>query len=155
MEAQWVDRLERRIGFLAASPALVGRLLETKLLATLTTPALFERALAWCIDQGQLRRHGERLRTRLNGARSRSVKLALAAGCRFASDPAGLFGWVDTGVDTDALTQQMLDEGYLLAPGSLFHARRMPTTLMRINFATAQEAGFWEVFVRVRSGVKG
>ena len=35
-----------RIGFLAASPALVGRLLETKLLATLTTPALFERALA-------------------------------------------------------------------------------------------------------------
>ena len=144
-----------RIGFLAASPALVGRLLETKLLATLTTPALLERALAWCIDQGQLRRHAERLRTRLDGARSRTVKLALAAGCRFASEPAGLFGWVDTGVDTDALTQRMLDEGYLLAPGSLFHARRSPTTLMRINFATAQDAAFWMVFVRVRGGVKG
>jgi DNA-binding transcriptional MocR family regulator len=139
-----------RIGFLAASPALVGRLLETKLLATLTSPALFERALAWCIDQGQLRRHAERIRVRLDGARGRTVKLALAAGCTLASEPAGLFGWVDTGVDTDALTQRMLDKGYLLAPGSLFHARRPPTTLMRINFATAQDATFWKVFARVR-----
>jgi DNA-binding transcriptional MocR family regulator len=139
-----------RIGFLAASPALCARLLETKLLATLTTPALFERALAWCIDQGQLRRHAERVRLRLDGARARTVKLALAHGCRFESEPAGLFGWVDTGVDTDALTQRMLDEGYLLAPGSLFHAARPPGTLMRINFATSQDAAFWEVFDRVR-----
>lgn len=142
-----------RIGFLAASPALVGRLLETKLLATLTTPSLFERALAWCIDQGQLRRHAERIRLRLDGARGRTVKLALAAGCKLASEPAGLFGWVDTGADTDALTQRMLDEGYLLAPGSLFHARRPPSTLMRINFATAQDATFWKVFARVRAKV--
>jgi DNA-binding transcriptional MocR family regulator len=140
-----------RIGFLAASPDLVGRLLETRLLATLTTPSLFERALAWVIDQGQLRRHAERLRLRLDGARGRTVKLALAAGCTLASEPAGLFGWVDTGVDTDALTQRMLDEGYLLAPGSLFHARRPPSTLMRINFATAQDATFWKVFARVRA----
>jgi DNA-binding transcriptional MocR family regulator len=34
-----------RIGFLAAPPALKERLLETKLLATLTSPTLFERAL--------------------------------------------------------------------------------------------------------------
>jgi DNA-binding transcriptional MocR family regulator len=142
-----------RIGFVAASPVLIGRLLETKLLATLTSPALFERALAWCIDQGQLRRHAERVRVRLDGARGRTVKLALAAGCTLASEPAGLFGWVDTGVDTDALTQRMLDEGYLLAPGSLFHARRPPTTLMRINFATAQDATFWKVFARVRDQI--
>jgi DNA-binding transcriptional MocR family regulator len=142
-----------RIGFLAASPALVGRMLETKLLTTLTTPALFERALAWCIDQGQLRRHAERVRLRLDAARGRTVKLALAAGCTLASEPAGLFGWVDTGVDTDALTQRMLDEGYLLAPGSLFHARRPPSTLMRINFATAQDAAFWKTFARVKAQV--
>lgn len=142
-----------RVGFLAASPPLLERLQETKLLATLTTPALLERALAWCIDQGQLRRHVERLRTRLDGARARSVKLALAHGCTLAAEPAGLFGWLDTGVDTDSLTQRMLDEGYLLAPGSLFHARRQPSTLMRINFATAQDAAFWRVFARVRGRV--
>lgn len=143
-----------RVGFLAASPDLVERLLDTKLLATLTTPALMEKALAWCIDQGQLRRHAERIRTRLDVARARSVKLALAAGCSFAAEPAGLFGWVDTGVDTDALAQRMLDEGYLIAPGALFHAQRQPGTLMRINFATTQDAAFWKVFMRVRDAMR-
>ncbi|MCL1961243.1 MAG: PLP-dependent aminotransferase family protein [Desulfovibrionaceae bacterium] len=143
-----------RIGFLAASPALFARLLETKLLASLTTPALFERTLAVCIDQGQLRRHSEHIRDRLDAARTRAVRLALASGCRFASEPAGLFGWVDTGVDTDRLTQRLLDEDYLIAPGSLFYARRPPTTFMRINYATSQDAAFWKTFARVRDGLK-
>ncbi|MDI1268528.1 MAG: PLP-dependent aminotransferase family protein [Polaromonas sp.] len=142
-----------RVGFMAAPPDLVERLLDTKLLGTLTTPSLLEKALAWCIDQGQLRRHAERIRTRLDAARARSVKLALAHGCSFAAEPAGLFGWVETGVDTDALAQRMLDEGYLIAPGALFHAVRKPSTLMRINFATTQEAAFWKVFARLRDGM--
>ncbi len=140
-----------RVGFMAAPVTLFERLLDTKLLATLTTPALLEKALAWCIDQGQLRRHAERVRARLDQARARSVKLALSAGCTFAAPPAGLFGWVDTGVDTDALAQRMLDEGYLLAPGALFHASRQPSTLMRINFATTQEAQFWRVYSKIRA----
>ena len=135
-----------RVGFLAAHPSLIEQLLDTKLLATLTTPALLERALALCMEQGQLRRHAERIKTRLAAARSRSVKLALNAGCTFAAEPVGLFGWVDTGVDTDALAQRMLDEGYLLAPGALFHAERKPSTLMRINFATTQDAAFWKKY---------
>ena len=139
-----------RVGYLAAPAALVERLLDTKLLSTLTTPALLERALAWCIDQGQLRRHAERIRTRLDAARNRSVKLALAHGCTFAAEPVGIFGWVETGVDTDALSQRMLDAGYLLAPGALFHANRAPSSLMRINFATTQEPPFWETLQRLR-----
>ena len=143
-----------RVGFMAAPPDLVERLLDTKLLATLTTPALLEKALAHCIDQGQLRRHAERIRLRLGQARTRCVQLALSHDCTFAAEPAGLFGWVDTGTDTDVLAQRMLDEGYLIAPGSLFHAVRHPTTLMRINFATTQDAAFWAVFARLRGGGK-
>ena len=142
-----------RIGFLAAPTHLYEQLLDTKLLATLTTPALLEKALAWCIEQGQLRRHAQQVRTRLAQARGRSVTLALAAGCRFVAPPTGLFGWVDTGVDTDALAQRMLDLGYLLAPGSLFHANRAPGTLMRINFCTTQDAVFWQVFQEMRSSL--
>ena len=142
-----------RVGFLAAPPELVEPLLDTKLLSTLTTPSLLERALAHCIEQGQLRRHAERVRTRLDAARSRSARLAQQAGCRFAAEPAGLFGWVDTGVDTEQLALRLLDDGYLLAPGALFHAEHRPSTLMRINFATTQEAGFWRVFERGREGV--
>ena len=57
---------------------------------------------------------------------------------------------MDTGVDTDALSQRMLDVGYLLAPGALFHATRQPSTLMRINFCTTQDAQFWQTLANVR-----
>ena len=135
-----------RVGYLAAPPDLVERLLDTKLLSSLTSPSLLEKAVSWCIDQGQLRRHAERIRTQLDAARGRSLKLALTHGCTLAAEPAGLFGWVDTGVDTESLAQRMLDHGYLLAPGALFYADRKPSTLMRINFATTQNAEFWGVF---------
>jgi DNA-binding transcriptional MocR family regulator len=134
---------------MAAPVDLVERLLDTKLLSTLTTPALLEKALAWCLDQGQIRRHAERIRLRLDGARSRSVALALGHGFTFAAEPVGIFGWLETGVDTDALSQRMLDEGYLLAPGALFHAQRRPSSLMRINFATTQEPVFWSLLQRL------
>ena len=143
-----------RVGYIAAPNDLFERLLDTKLLASLTTPALFEKALAWCIEQGQLRRHAERIRARLDLARTRSVKLALTHDCSFAAEPAGLFGWVDTGTDTEALAQRMLDEGYLLAPGALFHSARQPSTLMRINFATTQDAIFWKVFAKIRDNAR-
>lgn len=139
-----------RVGFLAAAPALVERLIDTKLLAGLTTPAITERAAAWCLDQGLLRRHAERVVQRLDAARQRVVRLAEAAGCRLAAPPAGLFGWVDAGVDTDRLAARMAAAGWLLAPGSLFHAEPRPSRLMRLNFATAQDARFWQAFSALR-----
>jgi DNA-binding transcriptional MocR family regulator len=141
-----------RVGFLAAPPALVDRLVDTKLLTTLTTPGLTEQALAHCLEQGLLRRHAERVVEKLAAARERSVKLALAHGCRFASTPRGLFGWLDVGVDTERLARAMLGE-WLLAPGALFHATPRPTTLMRINFATTQEPRFWRALDKARAAL--
>ena len=132
-----------RVGFVAAPAALVERFVDMKLLSTLTSPSLTEQALADCITKGHLRRHAERLMVRLDAARARSRRLAEDAGGRFVTPPQGLFGWLDVGVDTDRLAQALLDEGWLTAPGSLFHATRRPTTLMRINFATSQDARFW------------
>ena len=109
--------------------------------------------MALCIEQGHLRRHAERLRKQLASARTQSVQLALAHGCRFAQEPSGLFGWVDTGVDTDALSQAMLDKGYLIAPGALFHANRTPSTLMRINFATTRVPAFWLAFDQAKQAI--
>ena len=143
-----------RVGYIAAPPALVDRFIDTKLLGTLTTPGLTEQALAHCLEHGLLRRHAERVIDRLDAARARAVKLAEAAGCRFASPPRGLFGWVDTGVDTERLARAMLDDGWLLAPGALFHATHRPTALMRINFATTQEARFWRAFERARDALR-
>lgn len=142
-----------RVGYVAAPESQVERLIDVKLLSSLTTPALLEQAVAVCLEQGQLRRHAERVCARLDAARSRSVRLALGAGCSFVCPPQGLFGWVETGVDTEQLAQRLLDADWLMAPGSLFHARRQPSTRMRINFATAQEAGFWRAFEVARSAL--
>jgi DNA-binding transcriptional MocR family regulator len=144
-----------RVGFVAAAPALAERLIDTKLLGSLTTPALFERAVAWCLDQGLLRRHADRVGQQLDAARSRVVRLALQAGCRFAAPPQGLFGWVDTGVDTERLAGLLATEGWLLAPGLLVHTTPRRSTLMRINFASAQDARFWQCFVSARNALGG
>ncbi len=140
-----------RVGYIAAPARLVERFVDTKLLATLTTPATLEQALAVCLDQGWLRRHAERVVTRLDAARTRTARLVRDAGCRFAAPPQGLFGWVDVGADTEMLAQALLDRGWLTAPGSLFHATPRPTTLMRINFASAQDARFWQLLQRLRT----
>lgn len=137
-----------RVGFLAAAPALAERFVDTKLLSSLSTPGPLEDAVALCLEQGLMRRHAERVVALLDAARGRAVRLAEGAGCRFATPPAGLFGWVDVGHDTEALAQRLFDEGWLIAPGALFHARPRPTTLMRINFATTQEAAFWQALQR-------
>ena len=127
------------------------QLTELKLLSALTTPPLLERAVALCLEQGLLRRHAERVLARLDAARTRSVRLALAAGCSFVTPPAGLFGWIDVGMDSERLAQRLLDAGWLTAPGVLFSATRQAGTLMRINFATAQDAKFWTLLERLRS----
>ena len=146
-----------RVGYLAAAPELAQLFIDTKLLTTLTTPALLERAVAWCLDQGLLRRHAERVVQRLAVSRSRVTRLAEGAGCRFVAPPQGLFGWVDTGVDCDALARRLAELGWLVAPGSLFHtsahARPQPSTLMRLNFASAQQLDFWRDFVWVRDAL--
>ena len=139
-----------RVGYLAASPDKVHKLTDVKLLSTLTTSAMLERAVAICLEQGQLRRHAERVQTRLDAARQRVVRLAHDADCRFVTPPQGLFGWIDVGTDTERLAQRLLDAGWLSAPGLLFSATRQAGTLMRVNFATAQDAKFWRLLEQLR-----
>jgi DNA-binding transcriptional MocR family regulator len=133
-----------RVGYIAAPRQLVERITNTKLLTTLTTPPMLEQAVAICLEQGQLRKHSERVIQQLDEARARCIPLIRQAGCRFVAEPQGLFGWIDTGMDTERLTIPMLDAGWLIAPGALFHAQRRPSTLMRINFASSQDARFWK-----------
>ena len=139
-----------RVGFVAAAPRIIDRVIDQKLLAVLTTPALTERAVARTLEQGQLRRAAVQIRTRLDAARARTVLLAENAGCRFVTPPRGLLGWVDTGVDTAMLAQRLLDAGYLLAPGHLFDPLQQPSTRMRINFTQAQDEAFWRAYAAAR-----
>jgi DNA-binding transcriptional MocR family regulator len=144
-----------RVGFLAASPALVERAIDRKLLTTLATPGLTERAVALALEQGAMRRHVERVTQRLAAARARTVRLAQESGFSFAAPPQGLFGWVEAGVDTDRLATLMHADGWLLAPGSLFLVAPRPTTLLRVNFAAAQDARPWRALRDARQALLG
>ena len=144
-----------RVGYVAASADKVHKLTDLKLISTLTTSPLLERAVALCLERGQLRRHAERVLARLELARQRTARLALDAGCHFVTPPQGLFGWIDVGVDTERLAQQLLDLGWLTAPGVLFSPTRQAGSLMRINFATSQDAKFWARLVAMREQILG
>jgi DNA-binding transcriptional MocR family regulator len=43
--------------------------------------------------------------------------------------------------------------GKLDRAGALFHATHRPTSLMRINFATTQDARFWRAVAQARQGL--
>ncbi len=143
-----------RVGFIAAPTHLTERFVDTKLLTTLTTPSITEQALAHSLENGLLRRHADRVTTRLDAARARAVKLAESHGCCFAAPPRGLFGWVDVGIDTERLARLMSESGWLLAPGTLFYATPRPSSLMRINYATTQEARFWKALATARADLR-
>jgi len=143
-----------RVGYQAASPERVERLTNLKLISTLTTSPMVERALALCLEQGQLRRHAERVQGNLDAARQRTQRLAESAGCHFVTPPQGLFGWLDVGVDTERLALSLLDAGWMTAPGMLFSATRQASTLMRVNFSTSQNPAFWRCLQQLRERQK-
>jgi DNA-binding transcriptional MocR family regulator len=62
--------------------------------------------------------------------------------------PAGMFLWVDTGCDTNVLTEKALAEGYLLAPGALFSPSQLPSTRMRINISNMPDLGLLRLLER-------
>ena len=74
----------------------------------------------------------------------------LAHGCTFATPPAGLFGWVDTGVDTDALAQRMLDG----VPAGHRVRCSMPSASPARSCASTlppRRMRFWSQFARMRT----
>jgi DNA-binding transcriptional MocR family regulator len=138
-----------RVGFIAASRELAQRLADRKMLATLTTSDLTERVVYKILSEGHYRKHLERLRGRLDTARPKALRRIEAAGMRVEPAPAaGMFAWADTGRDSSVLAARALDQGLLLAPGSLFSPNQLPSTYMRLNVAALEEPAVWDFLER-------
>jgi DNA-binding transcriptional MocR family regulator len=150
-----LDRLERvlhvggfsktlaanlRVGFIACAAPLARQLTDLKMLVGLTTPELGERVVYRVLSEGHYRRHLERLRGRLAAAREPVVRTLERLGFRpSAGNAAGMFVWADSDLDTVPLAEAMLEQGFLMAPGSLFSPDQRPSTWMRFNVATSLE----------------
>ena len=137
-----------RVGFIATSPERAQRLADRKMLATLTTSDIGERVVYQVLSQGHYRKHAERLRARLDKVREATYRRIEQAGLRFDPAPAGMFVWADAGCDTNMLAEKALGVDLVLAPGSLFSPRQLPSTRMRLNLATVQDDRVWAFFER-------
>lgn len=133
-----------RVGFIAAAPELVRHLADRKMLSTLTTSEIGERVVYKILSEGHYRKHAERLRNRLTSVRDKTIRqlerIGLHTGTATAS---GMFVWADAGRDTNVMTEKAMEQGFLLAPGSLFSPNQLPSTKMRLNVASMADPGIW------------
>jgi DNA-binding transcriptional MocR family regulator len=130
-----------RVGFVACALELAEKLADEKMLRTLTSSEIGERAVYQVLVEGQFRKQLDRLRSKLDTARVRVLRQLERIGLSVAAPAEGMFLWVDIGKDTLALTQAGLEQGYLFAPGSLFSPEQAPSTWTRFNVACMTEPG--------------
>ncbi len=131
-----------RVGFIATSEEMAKRLSDRKMLTTLTTSDIGERIVYKILSEGHYRKHVDRLRGKLDAVRDKTVKQLERIGLRVdIAAPAGMFLWLDAGCDTNVLAEKAIEDGYLLAPGSLFSPSQLPSTRMRVNVAAMGDAG--------------
>jgi len=132
-----------RVGFVAADPGLVTRLVERKVLSVLSGSTLLECYVSEVLDGGRYKRHLEQVRTRLARMR-RDARAALeSAGVEFAAELGeGMFLWgrVPEGAPVDELVRRARERRILLARGALFSPQQGCTQYLRFNVAHSTSA---------------
>ena len=144
-----------RVAFIACDAELAINLADHKMLAALTTPEIGERMVCRVLSDGHYRKHVERLRGRFDATRDRAIRGLERAGLSIDHQPAqGMFLWARAGdsngggIDTNVLAARLFDEGYLLAPGSLFSPTQLPSSHLRFNVATSSNPGMLDALRR-------
>lgn len=125
-----------RVGFVAATMDIARELTDTKMLLGLTSPELGERLVYRILSEGHYRHHIERLKNRLDQVRPNAISGLKKIGLIPISEPeGGMFVWAAAPTNTNRVARQMLQQGFLLAPGSLFHPDQRDSPFMRFNIA--------------------
>ncbi len=146
-----------RVGFIACDVDLAHTLADHKMLVALTTPEIGERMVWRILSEGHYRKHVDRLRGRFDAMRDRAIRGLERVGLTIDHQPAaGMFLWARAGgdakhargIDTNALAARLFDEGYLLAPGSLFSPSQLPSSHLRFNIATSSNPGMLDALAR-------
>ncbi len=127
-----------RVGFVACAPALAREITDNKMLVGLTSSELGERLVYKVLSEGHYRHHLERVRSKLASVREPTIRALEKLGLIAVSNPGvGMFIWMKAPRSTTDLARQMLDQGYLLAPGSLFHPDQRDSPFMRFNLTSS------------------
>lgn len=127
-----------RVGYFACKPALAEGLCNMKLLTGLTTSEVSERVIYQLLSGGYYRKHLDKLRTRLQQARTATIARLEALGFTTYIEPeGGMFIWVKLHDTTDMtqLAEQAAACGLMLAPGNVFSPNQEPSAWLRFNVA--------------------
>lgn len=135
-----------RIGYIAASPQLIARLTDLKLLSGLTTPELPERVLQHIFASGHYHKHLQRLRMHVDHARMQALEFFTPLGIVPNPAPhAGLFLWLDCQQDSEQLARKAASKGLILAPGRLFSPAQVPDTHIRLSVSITESTQTMEL----------
>jgi DNA-binding transcriptional MocR family regulator len=129
-----------RVGFLAASPERVERILLYKSAGAINSSILGERLVYHVLSQGKYRHHCEHLQARLHGKRERLNAQLRARGLAAEPTTAGMYLWLPLGegVSAIAVAQGLERHGHTAAPAlNYFSLSPRHASHMRVNIAVA------------------
>lgn len=123
-----------RVGLLCCPTAHVQGIMMRKMLSTMVCSEMNERIVHRLLVDGQHRRHLDKLRTRIANAHNYMKKALPEVGLVYPEHAQeGVFLWIDAGVDINALALEAKNDGWLVAPGSLFSPKQGASSMMRFN----------------------
>jgi len=130
-----------RIGYVAAAPNIIRRLVAAKQASDLCSPPLLQRALALFIQHGWLAAHLRRAIPRYRDRRDAllaAMSRYFPSGLRWTSPSGGFCSWValPPGISTTELYLAAVERGVAFAPGDVFFAGPAPRPYIRLAFST-------------------
>ena len=129
-----------RVGMLVFPDKFIDEVLRIKTLNNLNTPEFGERVIHRLWTHGEYRRQIKKVQQHLYAAHQRMRKALPKIGLVYPEHAqAGIFLWLDTGIDTGPLALAAYQDGWLVAPGQLFHPDASPSTHLRLNVSTTSD----------------
>lgn len=131
-----------RVGFIAAPTMLVQRLVDIKMLTSISASRFAEQVVTTLLQNGSYRKLTERLRIKLANQMAMALTMLKNADWEVYTQPAGgMFVWAKppATITPDALGELAKRWEITLSPGHLFFADHQPTPWLRLNVAYMQD----------------
>lgn len=142
-----------RVGYIAGPANILNEISTLKLLSGLSTSSLNERIIHEIMHGGHYRSYIERLRQRINSARTQMLEHLGELGYVLSQPPAaGLFIWLDLQRDAEPLARQLNQYDITATPGSLFYPDQRVSTYLRLSVSSCDNPKLWECLAAWKNG---